>query len=774
MLLGLENSPPPKRYKLGSELARGGVGKVLRARDRQLNRHQVIKLLNLGTKASQKVILNFIREAQITAQLEHPNIVPVHDLGIRENGEVYFTMKRIRGQTLKEILRAIRLGDLEKAKKYNRIKLLEILKAVCQALAFAHSRGVLHRDLKPSNVMVGDYGEVVVLDWGIAKVFEGNEVISPIKASLGEGIQRSSVVGTPSYMSPEQANGKTHRVKVTSDVYSLGAILYEILTYRPPFRGKDTKKILEQVIYEEPISPREFRPTLHIPMVLDDITMKCLHKKTSERYQTVDELLEALNDYLLRLDELDRKFRLAQKQYQKISPLIEKFRFAINERRKAEEAVMEKEWTTSTLAGIDERRQLWQLQEEIHLKQIAVREIFREAERALREVIALYRSHKEARQDLAYLYSVQLEEAENNKDEVEITHYRHMLREYDQEDRYQNLLNEAGSVQIRTSPQRMSVTASKGIEVDRSVRFMREIQWGVSPLNIKDVQAGPWRIKLSKPGYADALYPLLIKRSEVVEVNGKLYPKEVIGEDFRFIPEGVFIMGGDPTCISARRKHSVMVKDFAISTYPVTCAEYLAFLNDIVSLDSRAAHQMVPRDYITGVQFWYKNESGLFQIPKPTRTISWSAKWPIFGISFNDAVKYCEWKSKQTKQVLRLPTEMEWEKSARGLDGRLYPWGDDFDPSFCMIAEGRKKALYPCDIGSHPKDISPYGICDMAGLVHEFCDSEFIKGEFELKVLKGASFQSQGNAISRASHRMSIDLDSPIYNAGFRIVKELS
>ena len=133
------------------------------------------------------------------------------------------------------------------------------------------------------------------------------------------------------------------------------------------------------------------------------------------------------------------------------------------------------------------------------------------------------------------------------RDNVDATHYRHLLREYDQESRYTNLLSDGGVIQVRTRPQRISVTASRGVDVDRSVKFIRESQWGVSPLNVRDVQTGPWRVKLSKPGYADALYPLRIERSALIEINAQLYPKDVIGEGFVLIPSGSFVMGGDPS-----------------------------------------------------------------------------------------------------------------------------------------------------------------------------------------------------------------------------------
>jgi serine/threonine-protein kinase len=191
-------------------------------------------------------------------------------------------MKRIRGQTLKDIIRGLRHRDLTTKKKYTRLHLLDIFKKVCQAIEFSHSRGVLHRDLKPSNIMVGEYGEVLVLDWGIAKVIQGDFVIHPIRIKEGDGIERSAVVGTPSYMPPEQAKGQGNRVDPRSDIYALGAMLYEILTHRPPFRGKDPKKILQEVISVHPISPREFKPEFKIPRTLNEITMKCLSKERSK------------------------------------------------------------------------------------------------------------------------------------------------------------------------------------------------------------------------------------------------------------------------------------------------------------------------------------------------------------------------------------------------------------------------------------------------------------------------------------------------------------
>ena len=773
-LLGLGYSPPPDRYRIGKEIARGGVGKVLRVRDRQLIRSQVIKLLNQGTAAEQKVVLNFIREAQITAQLEHPNIVPVHDLGLLETGEVYFTMKRIRGQTLKEVLRSIRQGDADIARAFPRVRLLQILKSVCQAIAFAHSRGVLHRDLKPSNVMIGDFGEVLVLDWGIAKIFEGPEVTQPIRVRVGDGIKRSSVVGTPSYMSPEQANGKTQRVKVTSDIYSLGAILYEILTYRPPFRGKDARRLLEQAIYEDPVPPRVFRPTLNIPIALEEIAMKCLSKDPDERYQTVQDLIDAVDHYLLRLEELDRRFRVAQKQYHRAQKLIDHFKKCRALKIRDEDRLLEEIWMMPPLAELEQRRTLWQMQEQAKDKSIASREAFREAERELREVTSLYPPHREAKSDLAYLYSVKLEEAKAAKDEVEINHFRQLLTTYDVEERFAPLLSDVGVVQLRTLPPRVTVHGSRGVEVDRTTRFLREVQWGATPVNIRDVQSGSWRLRLSKGGYEDVLYPIQVSSGEIVEVSCRLYTKEELGEGFRLIPRGHFKMGGDPNCVSAQYVHQEMTADIAMAESLVTCLDYLRFLNSIALHNPEEAMRRSPRHPSLGLYLWSRDSSGIYKLPAPTTSMPWSSRWPVFGISFLDAQCYCQWLSEKEGERYRLPTEIEWEKAARGLDERNYPWGEEFDPIFCAIAEGRSYASRPVKIKQHPKDLSPYGIYDLAGLVHEYCDTSFNRSDPNLKVLKGGSFQSYGGTESRATHRMSVTQTLARFTAGFRIVKELT
>jgi eukaryotic-like serine/threonine-protein kinase len=245
------------RYQIIGEVARGGVGVVLKGRDVDLGRDVAMKILRDEHAADAGVVQRFIEEAQIGAQLQHPGIVPVYELGVRADRRPYFTMKLIRGRTLASLL-----SEREDVAQERR-RLLAIFEAVCQTMAYAHARGVIHRDLKPANVMVGTYGEVLVVDWGIGKVLTQGGVADERKAkraaqpeasviatvrSEGTGSESvvGSVMGTPRYMPPEQARGEIERLDERADVFALGAILCEILTGKPPYAAATEREALMQ------------------------------------------------------------------------------------------------------------------------------------------------------------------------------------------------------------------------------------------------------------------------------------------------------------------------------------------------------------------------------------------------------------------------------------------------------------------------------------------------------------------------------------------------
>ena len=226
--------PVPDGYELLDEIGRGGMGVVYRARDVALGRDVAVKVLDGRYAADSAVARRFVEEARITARLQHPGIPPVHHVGTLADGSPFLAMKLIRGRTLDVLIRDRPAAPAEPG------RLVAIFEAICQAVGFAHAEGVIHRDLKPANVMVGAFGEVQVMDWGLAKVCRvGTGAEGPGPTPGPDETAAGSVLGTPAYMPPEQAAGAVNRVDARSDVFGLGGILCALLTGRPPFSGGD-------------------------------------------------------------------------------------------------------------------------------------------------------------------------------------------------------------------------------------------------------------------------------------------------------------------------------------------------------------------------------------------------------------------------------------------------------------------------------------------------------------------------------------------------------
>jgi eukaryotic-like serine/threonine-protein kinase len=254
-----------------------------------------MKLLHEGSAADEETRLRFANEAQITGQLEHPGSVPVYDLGTDTEGKAFYTMKLIQGETLESIVERLKNGD----ETYSLSRLLGIFLRACETMAFAHSRGIVHGDLKPANIMVGEFGEVLVVDWGIAKSIHGPEepaeFASPntvrADAVAGDSVMTMAgqAMGTPAYMSPEQAYGKSG-IDARSDVYCLGAILYSLLTLEPPYRAKNAAKVLLEVTRGKLETPEKRASARGITSELSAVTMKAMAREPEARYAGASEL----------------------------------------------------------------------------------------------------------------------------------------------------------------------------------------------------------------------------------------------------------------------------------------------------------------------------------------------------------------------------------------------------------------------------------------------------------------------------------------------------
>lgn len=301
-----------QRYVLTRLHAQGGIGRVWLAHDAGLGRDVALKELLPERTGNAAVAARFLQEAQITGQLEHPGIVPIYDLSwhAAEN-QPFYTMRFVKGQTLREA--SLAHHEKRRAGQAGALDLRRLLNAfvgVCNALAYAHSRGVLHRDLKGQNVILGEYGEVVVLDWGLAKILDakqrdpaptpvGSEPPAPVvlesDTPVGDTMP-GQLLGTPGYMSPEQAQGRLDLVDARTDIYGLGAILFEILTGRAPHQGQDGTEAIRRTIYDDSPQPRTVEPT--VPPALNAICARAMAKQRSERYASAADLAEDVQRFL--------------------------------------------------------------------------------------------------------------------------------------------------------------------------------------------------------------------------------------------------------------------------------------------------------------------------------------------------------------------------------------------------------------------------------------------------------------------------------------------
>lgn len=321
-------------YQLGRMLAKGGMGAIIEARDQNLQRPVALKVILSGAEASVDMVQRFVTEARITGQLQHPNIVPLHELGVTTDGVVYYTMRKLDGVPLNVVLDRLRARDKETLRTHSLPVLLTAFQKVCDAVAFAHSRGVVHRDLKPENIMLGDFGEVMVMDWGLAKVLTSDESESDTRfiarnlkpAAIADDTYATlagEIKGTPRYMAPEQVVGEGSEIDERTDIYALGAILYSILTLHPPVAGEDVNEVLNNVATGAITSPTVFNshtsangkppgsanvgpitppvlehcPDRRIPSSLSAVTMKALARRKERRYQSVAELQQDIEAY---------------------------------------------------------------------------------------------------------------------------------------------------------------------------------------------------------------------------------------------------------------------------------------------------------------------------------------------------------------------------------------------------------------------------------------------------------------------------------------------
>lgn len=292
---------PEGKYTAGRSIGSGGMKHVTEVRDADACRSVALAVPHSEERDPERW-RRFVREAQITAMLEHPNIVPVHDIGQTASGRPFFTMRLLGGRSLEEILKDLDRGVPEVAAAFSLPTLLGIFQQVLNAIAYAHSRGIVHRDLKPANIQVGEYGEVSVIDWGLAKVMAAPDPswLEQQDERLAETLEQTMdgmLKGSPGYMAPEQASRRIKEIDERTDVYALGGVLYSILTYKPPVQGKTLRNLLNNTQSGSIVPPHRRRPGFTIPAPLEAVALKALATRPADRYETAVDLRADIQAY---------------------------------------------------------------------------------------------------------------------------------------------------------------------------------------------------------------------------------------------------------------------------------------------------------------------------------------------------------------------------------------------------------------------------------------------------------------------------------------------
>jgi eukaryotic-like serine/threonine-protein kinase len=736
----------PTRYEARELLALGGMGEVRRVWDRVLDRSVAMKLLSGALLRSARARARFQAEIGLTAGLEHPGIVSVYDAGQLAGGRPWYTMRLLEGRTLDRVI-----GAQHAAPGLDSSKLRHLIRAlyhVCDAIVYAHTREVIHRDLKPQNIMVNRMGEVLILDWGLAKragverAFELD--VSSAELSVGDGrgllTRAGDILGTPAYMSPEQARGEIHLIGPKSDVYALGAILYEMLAGTPPFVG-DATGILRMACASAPAPLAPQLPNLvhENAESLLDLCARCLAFDPEQRPE-VHTVTEELRRWLERERRADEARRAIAK--------VEEHEPEISELKSAAAALRNR--ARELLAGLpsyappEEKALAWELEtraEEIERRAIAssVRWL-----QGVRAALSIEPSSWEAHTRLARHYARELRDAEARRDSGGMAVCEALLLEHDRGE-HRALLTGHGRLSLRTTPSGAQVEAHRYVERLRRLELSSADTLGRTPLEEVSLPAGSYVLVLRADGRAAVRYPVHIVRGEHWDclARGSSAPTpvplpfeaELDPEHEAYVPPGWFASGGDARAVESLAARRIWVDGFVVQRVPVDNRSYLAFLNDCVARgDSRSALRHAPRlprgsGGVTASRAdeeplaYARNESGEFHLAPSSAATPWELDGPVALIDWHAARAYAQWYAARTDKPFRLLNELEWEKAARGVDGRLVAWGDHIEPTHACMLGSHAGVPRPMRPSAFPLDESPYGVRGMTGSVRNWCEN---------------------------------------------------
>lgn len=590
------------------------------------------------------------------------------------------------------------------ADEWNRQRLLTVFRKACAIVAFAHARNTIHLDLKPENILVGEQDAVYVVDWGLARQ---------------DGVVRSVVEGTPAYMAPEQVSAGGQALDPRTDVYALGGILYELLCSEAPYTGS-SETVLERV-RRDPPTPLQVRdPSL--PLALVRIVARAMARSSRDRYPTAHELGTAVDQWLDGTQTRSRVRNLIELARTRVDDTEMLMTQARQLRARARQTAVR----TPAWAPERDKHRTWELEDRAGLLEREARFKRLERRQLLHAACTQAPDLEEPHVGLAECFREDHDRAEARGDEPARRMAEERLREHlaalpsDHPTRVENVewLKGTGSLSIHTTPPGAELFLERFAPHRRRLRVVPLRPLGQSPVEDLPLSMGSYRLRVRAPGRPEVLVPVHLSRGGHWESSHPatgdtlplwLPPSSQLGTDDRYVAAGPTRLLSEDGVVT-----EVWVPGFLIRAYPVTVQEYLRFLHDLVGQgrwQEADAHTPSFPNPAAGTErsAWRRGSDGRFQLPTTATGIRWRMDAPVVGVSWTAASAYAAWEAARTGRSWRLPHEVEWEKAARGVDGRPLPWGSGADPSRTCISTSQSTPDGPVPVGEHAMDESPYG-----------------------------------------------------------------
>ncbi len=737
-------------------LGSGGMGEVRRVKDKRLGRTLAMKIGHGGLIERPRIRARFIEEAQIGAQLQHPGVIPVHDMGSLPDGRLYFTMREIKGQEFQDVITEVHAASAgygrwkPAASGWTFRRLINVFWRVCETMAYAHRRGIIHRDLKPANIMVGQEDEVLVVDWGLAlaleRAFEEAETLrdgpeDKIQTLRTTGaMQQTSyglISGTPAYMAPEQASGEQDLLSPRTDVYALGAILYQVLTGVPPYVGPNVMSILSKLMTGPPPPPQDITGLL-LPSELSEICEKALSHPQQDRFADAREMADAVSAWLEGVRQRERGLALVAEAEVHQSDAVRMLSRASALEREGDRLLE----GVASFAQADQKQDGWSRKDEAEALRLSAELEGIRAEQKLRGALIHHADLSEAHGALALRYERIHRQAELKGDTSAASQAEIVLRnhvealpiEHYERARLEGYLQGVGALTLLTDPPGVRADLYRMVVEHRRLVPVFERSLGLTPLNKVPLAPGSYLVELHKEGFEVVRYPVWTGRQEhwsgvppqaSAPTPIWMPPAGSLGVDERYVPAGWFTAGGDPLAQGSVSRRRLWCDGFIIERHPVTNARMLEFLDDLVDRGrEEEALACVPRERAVagqGAMLYGRDSRGHFFLQADADGDTWLPDYPVMMVDVLSARSFASWRALGSGHRWRLPLDFEWEKAARGVDGRHFPWGDWIDPSWCCMRLSHSEKMLPASVHDFPLDISPYGVRGMAGNMTDLC-----------------------------------------------------